>query len=1033
MNKKYEQLLQLYKEHSIEIVANKENWKSFLDTATNLYKYKFSEQVLINLQRPDATACASMKIWNENMKCWINRGADGIFIIDDLQPEVYRYVFDISDVHKLSGGRLPKPLKLENNDQKLFALEHLEEIFALNAGNKNPIERIENIVKKAIENYYIENNFIGDDIYDTEYFYDTLQESIKYIIFSKYNIKDGLEFAFLNEFTEENTVYSLGTFISDISENILTEIRSSKIIYENLTDNFEKIIENNKEKTYNALKRESVGVNTFISTDISERSEYNGEEQKDKSAARGRDYIRTGRERDILSGSVQTTDRADGRNRQIWENEREVYRGNESGTERGDGGEFHVEGSLEGNSRIREGNGGTPDRTDEGERGSNRAAKENGLDGIRKKVTEHNLHGSGNSDERNSVFVNNETINQTSTTDRQINFLFDDKAEENKPSAFSLPKNLNDTNGNKEQIIENSVNNYELEVTNSYIIDSNYIENLLKRKKQISEAEIEVLPNDNDKKKSDTTNSNNADNDEEEQEKNNFDLSSHPIETVGKKERFRQNYAAISLLKKLQEENRFATLDEQHILSKYVGWGGIPEAFDENNNSWKKEYSELRSALTDEEYVRARESTLTAFYTPPEVINAVYGVIENMGFRNGNLIEPSCGTGNFIGMLPKSMENAKIYGVELDNISAAIAQQLYQKSSITAQGYENTNFPDSFFDVAVGNVPFGDFKVSDRKYDKNKFLIHDYFFAKTLDKVRSGGVIAFITSKGTLDKENPNVRKYIAQRAELLGAIRLPNNTFKGNAGTEVVSDILFLQKRDRLTDIEPDWVHLGINNDGVSMNSYFVEHPEMILGELKTVSGRFGEEVTCEPFENANLPELLNKAAENIHGTIDLYERESENNTNSLTIPADPTVKNYSYTILEDKVYFRENSIMTLVDKSADVVNRIKGMAAIRDCVRELFDYQLNENYTDEDIKNKQNELNILYDNFVNKNGFLNSRTNKSAFGNDSAFPLLCALENVDDDGKVSGKSDIFYKRTIAVQKKSHLLILLLKHLRFP
>ena len=388
-----------------------------------------------------------------------------------------------------------------------------------------------------------------------------------------------------------------------------------------------------------------------------------------------------------------------------------------------------------------------------------------------------------------------------------------------------------------------------------------------------------------------------------------FNLRENEVETVGKKERFRRNIMAIQLLKKCQEENRFATPEEQIILSKYVGWGGLSEAFDENNSAWATEYLELSSVLTPEEYASARESTLTAFYTPPEVITAIYKAMEQMGFQEGNLLEPSCGIGNFIGMLPDTMQDSKIYGVELDTISAGIAQQLYQKTTIAAQGFEETNLPDSFFDGVVGNVPFGDFKVSDKRYDKHKFLIHDYFFAKSLDKLRPGGVMALVTSKGTMDKETLAVRKYIAQRAELLGAIRLPNNTFKGNAGTEGVSDILILQKRDRLIDIKPDWVHLDTDENGIKMNSYFVQHPEMILGEMKIVSGRFGMEATCVPYENADLAAQLDEAVANIHGEITEYETEEELEEEDNSIPADPTVRNFSYTVVDDKIYYRENS----------------------------------------------------------------------------------------------------------------------------
>lgn len=492
-----------------------------------------------------------------------------------------------------------------------------------------------------------------------------------------------------------------------------------------------------------------------------------------------------------------------------------------------------------------------------------------------------------------------------------------------------------------------------------------------------------------------------------------FNLRENEVETVGKKERFRRNIMAIQLLKKCQEENRFATPEEQIILSKYVGWGGLSEAFDENNSAWATEYLELSSVLTPEEYASARESTLTAFYTPPEVITAIYKAMEQMGFKEGNLLEPSCGIGNFIGMLPDAMQDSKIYGVELDTISAGIAQQLYQKTTIAAQGFEETNLPDSFFDGVVGNVPFGDFKVLDKRYDKHKFLIHDYFFAKSLDKLRPGGVMALVTSKGTMDKENSAVRKYIAQRAELLGAIRLPNNTFKGNAGTEVVSDILILQKRDRLIDIEPDWVHLDTDENGIKMNSYFVQHPEMILGEMKMVSGRFGMEATCVPYENADLAAQLDEAVANIHGEITEYEAEEELEEEDNSIPADPTVRNFSYTVVDDKIYYRENSRMTPVEVSATAENRIKGMIAIRNSVRTLIELQT-EDCPDSEIKAEQERLNRLYDTFSGKYGLINSRANTSAFSQDSSFSLLSALEIIGEDGELERKADMFSKRTI-------------------
>ena len=490
-----------------------------------------------------------------------------------------------------------------------------------------------------------------------------------------------------------------------------------------------------------------------------------------------------------------------------------------------------------------------------------------------------------------------------------------------------------------------------------------------------------------------------------------FKITNDNLGEGSPREKFNNNVEAIRVLKKCEEENRFATPQEQEILSKYVGWGGLPQAFDEKDSSWSNEYSILKNLLDEKEYSQARESTLTAFYTPPVVIRSMYKALENMGLKTGNILEPSCGVGNFIGMLPDSLEDCKLYGVELDSISGRIARQLYQKSTVAVQGYEDTNLPNSFFDVAVGNVPFGDFKVLDKKYDKHKFLIHDYFFAKTLDKVRPGGVIAFITSKGTLDKENPSVRKYIAQRADLLGAIRLPNNTFKANAGTEVTSDIIFLQKRDSITDIEPDWVYLGENDDGIKMNQYFIDNPEMILGNIEMISTRFGYDSACIS-DGEKLEDKLERAISNIHAEVKEYELDDIGEEDN-SIEADLTVRNFSYTLIDDKIYFRENSRMYPQELAMTTENRVKGLIEIRDCVRTLLEYQT-EDYPDEDIKREQVKLNQLYDRFTKKYGLINSRGNNSAFSNDSSYYLLCSLEILDENGNLARKADMFTKRTI-------------------
>lgn len=497
------------------------------------------------------------------------------------------------------------------------------------------------------------------------------------------------------------------------------------------------------------------------------------------------------------------------------------------------------------------------------------------------------------------------------------------------------------------------------------------------------------------------------------EQRNQYRITNDELGYGTQKEKFRANIAAIQLLKKCEDEGRYATPDEQEILSGYVGWGGLADAFDETKSAWGYEYLELKTVLTQEEYAAARQSTLTAFYTPPVVIRAMYQALENMGLRSGNILEPSCAVGNFIGMKPESLSDCKIYGVEIDSISGRIAQQLYQKSTIAVQGYEEAELPDSFFDVAIGNVPFGQFKLSDKRYDKNNFLVHDYFFAKTLDKVRPGGVIAFITSSGTMDKKNPAIRKYIAQRAELLGAIRLPNDTFKKNAGTEVTSDILFLQKRDRMVEAEPDWLYLDTDENGITQNRYFVEHPEMVLGEMVLESTQYGMDSTCRPYENRSLESLLEGAVEKIQAEIAEYETDELVEEEDNSIPADPSVANFSFTVYDGKIYYRENSRMKPVELSVTAANRVKGMVAIRDCVRELIAYQT-EGYADTVIEEQQKKLNQLYDTFQKKYGLLNARANSMVFSDDNSYPLLCSLEIVAEDGTHAQKADMFHKRTI-------------------
>lgn len=502
--------------------------------------------------------------------------------------------------------------------------------------------------------------------------------------------------------------------------------------------------------------------------------------------------------------------------------------------------------------------------------------------------------------------------------------------------------------------------------------------------------------------------------------KHDFHITDDNLGHGGAKAKFRMNMDAINTLQTIELENRLATPEEQAVLSRYVGWGGIPQAFEEGNDAWASEFLELYTALSPEEYEAARASTLNAHYTSPTVIKAIYRCIENMGFTTGNVLEPSCGIGNFFGLLPESMKNSKLYGVELDPITGRIARQLYQTANIAIEGFEETSLPDSFFDLAIGNVPFGDYGVADKRYDKHRFLIHDYFFAKTLDKVRPGGVVAFITSSGTMDKKNPAVRKYIAERAELLGAIRLPNNAFLANAGTGVVTDILFLQKRDRPIAIEPDWVHLGKTEQGYTINQYFVDHPDMVLGELTEESTQYGkQECTVKPLAGAELSDQLADAISNIHGNITEYDRDQQEEFTEETeesIPADPSVRNFSFALVDGNIYYRENSRMKRIEMSLTAENRAKGMMEIRDCTRRLIEYQL-EGFPDELIEREQQKLNALYDEYTGKYGLLNSRANRLAFSDDSSYPLLCSLEELDEYGNLKRKADMFTKRTIRQQ----------------
>jgi len=911
---------------TLSLTENYRKWTSFLKTAAANYKYPFYDQVLIFAQRPDATACAEIELWNNRFGRWINKGAKGIALLEDGGNGYrLRHVFDISDTH----DRYNRPVniwKLKKQHEEPV-IESLTNAFGVTENQRGLINAIIaaaiNSVDDNFTDYFealidsTENSLLEelDDLNIQVRFKELLKSSISYMVLHRCGIDaDNFfsfeDFRYITDFNTKQVINILGNASSDISEMVLRVIEDTVKKAER------------QDRTF--AKPENVNDNT--DRDYTERVEE--DERSHHLSSDGRL---------LPSEPYDTGIRAEHHTRQIRNDAQEIsQREQETSLQRADD-IRETDEPLQDDRGYGEGNAGADSKTDGSVSGSDGGAEILRPDEM------------GRVDEQHTQLRGRDSIDGA---DLQLKY-----------QATQIVFDENDFS--------------QTEISDNNAKPSN--------PEPVSEMSVP--------------------------ERRNFRITDDNLGIGSPKEKFHNNVEAIKLLKQLESENRLSTPEEQQMLSKYVGWGGLSDAFDESK--WPKEYQMLKNLLDEDEYAKARESTLTAFYTSPAVIRAIYKAVENMGFKTGNILEPSCGTGNFLGMLPESFSDCRLFGVEIDSISGRIAKQLYQKASITLQGYEKSDLPDSFFDLAVGNVPFGQFRVADKRYDKNNFLIHDYFFAKTIDKVRTGGIIAFITSKGTLDKENPAVRKYIAQRAELLGAIRLPNNTFKANAGTEVTSDIIFLQKRDRLIDIEPDWVHLGKDENGITMNRYFIDNPEMILGEMVMESTQYGMDSTCKPFDGADLEALLMEAISNIHAQITEYEIEDLEDEVDNSIPADPSVRNFSFTILNDKIYYRENSRMWPVEVPLTTANRIKAMIEIRDCVRRLIEYQT-EDYDDNTIQREQKHLNNLYDEFSKKYGLINSRANSSAFSDDSSYCLLCSLEILDENGEFVRKADMFTKRTI-------------------
>lgn len=1032
--KKYDYISTLAQETAANVVKSSDEWMKYLTTAARLYKYPFCDQLLIYAQRPDATACASMDIWNEKMHCWVNRGASGIALIDEsAKGKKLKYVFDISDVHAANHiGRYPQSWVLEEK-HKDDVISHLETIYGGTDEDKSFEERLLEVSQKIAADYYeeilpdLQNKSEGSSLENLDEqnigirFQETLTNSIAFMLLSACGVdmkeyQPKFSFDFIHEFDTMDSLYILGDATSELAKPVLVEIGKTVRIYNRIHEKeqeenlLQKGIENTPKIDYNALKRKSDSEQENI-------SEINNKEGGNI------DEIELRTERRLHDSNVTGGRSTGGANNEVWNNEGDVSErktpwGVFSTTPEG-----RTRRAFTDDSETGRGENGAVDIADGRERRNNGTAQSGQSDALGSKDEQYSESGRGNSESRDNLQLIEDNSQEPVFTQLSLFPSFEEQvgtvaaAEASMkftmPAAFSLPQETIETilrSGGGKQHSRSEVEDDYINAIAEEDIDRHEAEVFARLEGTDDAAEPEVVNEPGtfltQKGNIPIPDKGNA---------VNFRISNDNLGIGTPKEKFQRNIEAIRLLEQIESEHRYANPQEQEILSQYVGWGGLSDAFDESKTNWATEYQELKNLLSPEEYRMARESTLNAHYTSPAIIRSMYKVIERMGFKKGNILEPSMGIGNFFGMMPESMKESRLYGVELDSITGRIARLLYPKADIQIKGFEKTDYPNDFFDIAIGNVPFGQYKVLDHAYEKNNFLIHDYFFAKTLDKVRPGGVVAFITSKGTMDKASPEVRRYLAQRANLLGAVRLPNTAFKANAGTEVTSDILFFQKRDRMVVREPEWVYLEENDAGIKMNSYFVNHPEQIVGKMELVSGPYGMESTCRLDESRPFEEQLKEAGGRITGTIDTLELETEldNELSKQSIPADPNVKNFSYALVDNEVYYRENSLMKPVEVSDTTKGRIRGMVAIRNCTQELIDMQLNE-YGDHEIENKQRELNELYDDFSGKYGLINSQTNKRAFNQDSSYCLLCSLEKLDDEGNFKGKADMFSKRTI-------------------
>ena len=943
---------QLAHQTAKELNRSPQKWMDCLQTASRLYQYPFADQLLIYAQRPNATACAYMEQWNEKMHRWVNAGSTGIAVIRSQNGErKLGYLFDIADTHPVKGAKQPWTWHLSPEYESVISQAFAEQ-YGTVALEDIPSQLMEYAARAAAEH---------------------CREYLSDMQYRKTN-------SFLEELDDQSTEVTFRNLLTaSVQYMVLSRCGLDPSGYLN-EDDFRAITNFNTPRMFyhlgNAVSQTGKEVLQTISRTIrnavrTAQMQQEALEKEEGSIDNARNHISKDGE---LSDSTTRTAQIE----QTREIRADAGAVSEAGTQR----DLHRASADGGTGRAPQGDRAESDRTDgtahqpDGKQGGvERGAQSDKLDGVDSQDEQHPAKSRGNGENRDHLRLNQiEQITLLEAAEEQSEQETEQKAVEKSTAFFAMPR-LEETDR-----IDNTA-----ELDSGLITEENDSPDVVQEIGQATKAQ-------------------------------NFRITDEHLGEGGPKQKYQRNVQAIQTLKQIEAENRTATQEEQEILSRYVGWGGVADAFDDRKENWKKEYAQLKELLTPEEYESARGSVLNAHFTSPTVIRAIYNAVENMGVVPGNILEPACGTGNFFGLLPESLQQSKLYGVELDDLTGRIARQLYPQAEITISGFEKTGRRD-FYDLVVGNVPFGEYRVADREYDRLGFPIHDYFLAKSIDQLRPGGIMAVVTSMYTMDKKNPSARQYLAKRADLLGAVRLPNNAFQANAGTGVTTDILFFQKRDHAPEREPDWVSLSKTEDGIPLNRYFADHPQMVLGEIKQVSGRFGEEVVCEPLEGIKLKTQLTDALSHLNAPDKELLHSVAAQTDLLaersTLPADPQVRNFSYTLHDGQLYYRENSVMHPVTVSKTQEARIRGLLNIRDSARMLISLQL-EGASDEAVHQEQANLNSLYDDYTKNYGLLNSLANKQAFQDDTAYPLLCSLEILNEEGKLERKADMFFKRTI-------------------